>query len=194
MGLLRADPLLRSVQAREIGDVELEFVHAGVIELTIERDDTLQIIAPDDVSLTVEQSQLLFRFNFGYDSYGQISPTSGVECSQNRAGEWVVVDESDPALPPWRFHFVLTSPVVPGCDRALPPIEYVDVARAARMVCSRDNDCAVTQQGQPLFFFHHLDVGLTRMVGSRGARPGGATVRTQHTVLATRIDSSGQQP
>ncbi len=198
MGLHRVPRLLR-LDAKPVGLIHMEFVHGGAIQLSISRDDVLRIVAPEDESLSIESTQYLLRFNFGHQPFGFSGADLELQCSINREGDWVFLDETDPMLPPWRFRFVLEAPVVvppPGngnCLSSLPDVVYVDRARSAKMVCDRLEHCSVIQNGQPLFYFHQLDVGIDRMIGYRGSRVANV-VRTEQTVVGVRIAPSGQQP
>jgi hypothetical protein len=117
------------------------------------------------------------------------------------------VDESDPARPPWRFHFTEAS-VTPAVPSIYEPREmrYMDPGRKAELVCAagtpRDlpeaeraklpqSGCELRVGGAVQFSINYSDKGLDRIQGFLGPLPTNDSpiARGPAQVIGVRIQS-----
>lgn len=182
----------RPAQEEKVGQIVLNFLDTGWIIHSIQLDDGAG-----------SEWGLLERFAFGH---GRYSKQSGDLFSFDLRGEWVFMDQSDPAAEPLRFHFNQRLPedasfqIGPGETFNL---SYVDSGRDARLVCATAPEGDSGTPGHPqkrsgceLFVGEELvlsaniqDVGLDRIQAYRGGLPasGANPYRRPETVIGLRV-------
>lgn len=202
----------RELKSTEVGSVVATFQYNNVIELFIRLNEFPANGHPLQRSITSHQ---YFRTPFGFRELGTDTilqnNANPLPCWIDLTGTWAFVDMASEQREVWGFDFALEE-VSPPIEEMTCPVSsseahvlvYKDSVRKATMRCveapsgdPRDGrrhipGCEVTQEGvdEPLFFFYIQDIGLKRIVASRGAFPprGSATLRTSERVVGLRVD------
>ena len=195
-----------------VGVIEATFQYDNYAEVIIALDEFPVGGHPTQRQIT---SFGYSRTNFGFSSFGT-SVFSGstdfpVACWNDLSGLWVFVDMVSRGGEPLRFDFALEEVSPPSEEMRCAPqvgeshvLVYVDSSRDVTMRCvnspTGDPDggrrhipgCEVTRNasGEALFYFYQQDIGLKRMVGSRGAYPSADSgiLRTQDRIIGIRVD------
>ena len=177
-----------------VGRVVLTFAYANYVDIEL-------------MSLDGVERQQVFarRFNFGFvDWLGPLDSSSDFDMR----GEWVFVDQSDPARAPWRFAFTEAIADRPPSATAPYEIRYVDLTRGAELVCIQpdrtgltseqiaalpQNGCELRVGGAAVFSIKENDKGLDRVEGFLGPLPtrGSRTSRGPSRVVGLRVQSGG---
>ena len=187
-----------SYQSERIGMLQLTFAFHGSVGSIVELDNP----GASQISL---REDVLVRFNFAYGAFGFSQFTPNGTCWPDLRGEWVVVDQSDPARPAWRFNFTEAVPIAAqfGCSTYPNTVTFRDPSRAAELRCANRNGepepgtgrrlipgCELWLDGEILFSVARPDVGLRRLVGSVGplSESGSGILRRPQRVLGVRAD------
>jgi hypothetical protein len=196
----------RPTEATKVGRVIVRFSRVRGFELQTFLDSPVP-----DGSWAVRTS-LWSRFNYGFGQIGRsVTMSYRSFCWTDLRGDWLFIDLTDPARPPWRFHFS-TLEVTPPADalicqqpRELPPqiLIYRDPERGATLRCihaSREQPdpedfqgrvkCELRLDGtpEPLLWFSPEDVGLKRISASLGGDPGDLVLRSEARVVGYRVE------
>jgi hypothetical protein len=189
----------------KVGRVMVTFAYHGRMHLQVSFDEP----KPGQLSYGINN---LERFNFGYAEFGTDRISAAQSCWTDLRGEWVFVDESEPARPAWRFAFteLTTSPDADeiGCPVGadeLMILNYRDPIRGATLRCAQTRavpdpiddrssksgcELRLDEVDEPEFSFVASDIGLKRVVGSIGPLPRAEdrVLRSPRRVLGLRVE------
>jgi len=197
-------PEIGSFAIERAGSIALEFPVLNAVELAY-----LEIENPPFRRLRV-YSDSLVRLPFGREAFGPQRRTGTFACWPDLRGDWVVIDQLDPALPPYRFNFSevdVAQAELSSCnnaERRPHAVSFIDPGRQAVLRCFDEegrprpetgrvywSGCELRLAGssQPLFSMDAQDIGINRFVGSYGPiRPIREPIRPDGRLLGLRAE------
>lgn len=204
----------RELQATPVGTFRASFLYDNFVDVTIQLDE----LPADAHPLQRDRVTVGYhRTNFGFAGYGTdaILSTNNPNpppCWTDLSGTWTFVDTVTDEREVWRFDFELEE-IAPPAEEMSCPIQrvsdshvlvYKDAHRGATLRCvnapggdpldgrKHIPGCEVTQDGadEPLFYFYREDIGLKRMVGSKGPFPSAESgvLRRAERIVGIRVD------
>lgn len=192
--------------SRRVGSLWATFLFGNAINSRISLDE------PVGNNSALVRS-VVTRFGFGYSAFGTNRALRLTGCWPDLRGEWVFLNEADPAAAPWRFQFTEVSVSPPSdqlfCEggfRQEQAVVFTDSRRNAQLRCGRQGvvlppaierrpGCEMIQNGEVLFSFDRSDLGLQRLLGYFGPIPDDTTVlRREPRVQGIRISPTRPAP
>lgn len=182
-----------------IGTLQATFAFGNSMRTFVRLDEPIGNNSPNVRSV-------VRRLGFGYQAIGTDRAVRLGSCWPDLRGEWVFLNEADPAAAPWRFQFTELSVSPPSdqlfCEggfRQEQAVVFTDSTRNAQLRCGRQGvvlppaierrpGCEMIQNGEVLFSFDQSDLGLQRLIGYIGPIPDDTTVlRREPRVQGIRI-------
>lgn len=198
------------LKTEDVGRITVDFPYTNVANVRIENDEAV----PPEMQRTT--GMVMERFLFGFAGIGvDVFSTTRLTprpCWLDLSGEWIFLERSDTSSTPTRLRLQLeyTLPnaaqmMCPQSDRSPTQVVYGDSISGGKLMCAsadqRSNNVGsppkvragceyVSEAGRKLFSFYTDDIGLNRIVGSKGELPldGTGVLRRNERVLGLRIE------